>query len=91
MNPLPMRATATAVVPVMFHTIEFVIDCTVDLETLPRKPLERTRISAGSRRRAQLKPHVVESPDGPVEVADLFFEDGTATRALAFAYFFLVE
>jgi hypothetical protein len=33
----------------------------------------------------------VETPEGPVEVADLFFEYGTATRRVPFAYFAFVE
>jgi hypothetical protein len=33
----------------------------------------------------------VESEDGPVEVADLFFEDGAATRRVPFAWFTFVE
>jgi hypothetical protein len=37
--------------------------------------------------RAQLKPYVADTADGPVEVADLFFEDGTATRQVPFACF----
>jgi hypothetical protein len=34
---------------------------------------------------------VVEAAGGPVEVADLFFEDGTATRNVPFAWFTFVE
>jgi hypothetical protein len=75
----------------MFHTIEFVIDFTVDLEISPRKPLEQMRMRAGNRRRAQIKPYVVETSQGLVEVADLFFEDGTATRMVAFSCFTLVD
>ncbi len=45
----------------------------------------------GTRVRAQVKPYVVEADDGPVEVADLFFEDGTATRAVPFALFSFVR
>jgi hypothetical protein len=75
----------------MFHTIEFVVDFTVDLEVSPRKPLEQIRVHQGMRRRAQIKPYVVETTQGPVEVADLFFDDGTTTRMVAFACFALVE
>jgi hypothetical protein len=45
----------------------------------------------GARWQAQIKPYVVETADGPVEVADLFFEDGTATRTVPFACFSLVD
>jgi hypothetical protein len=41
--------------------------------------------------RAQIKPHVVETEDGLVEVADLFFEDGTTTSQVPFQYFRFVE
>jgi hypothetical protein len=34
-----------------------------------------------------LKPYVVEDGKKLVEVADLFFEDGTATRRVPFAWF----
>ncbi len=45
----------------------------------------------GKRLRAQVKPYVTDAAQGPVEVADLFFEDGTATRRVPFAYFAFVE
>jgi hypothetical protein len=75
----------------MYHTIEFAIDCTVNLETAPKKPLEKLRIRRGDRRRAELRPYVVETAMGPTEVADLFFEDGTATRMVGFWRFSLVD
>jgi hypothetical protein len=75
----------------MYHTIEFAVEFTADLEISPKHPLERLRIRKGTRVRAQLKPYVVDSDDGPVEVADLFFEDGTATRLVRFSYFSFVE
>ena len=34
---------------------------------------------------------MVETSTGPVEVADLFFEDGTATRGVPFACFCFLE
>ncbi len=75
----------------MFHTIEFVVNFTADVETDPTEPLVAVSVRKGTRRRAQIKPYVVETTQGPVEVADLFFEDGTATRMVAFACFSLVE
>jgi hypothetical protein len=71
----------------MFHTLEFDVELTVDLETSPKQPLERLCIRKGTRLRAQLKPYVRETADGPTEVADLFFVDGTATRQVPFACF----
>ena len=75
----------------MYHLIEFAGAFPADLEVSPKHPLERTVLQAGTRRRAQVRPHVVETDEGPVEVADLFFEDGTATRQVPFAFFAFVE
>jgi hypothetical protein len=75
----------------MYHTITFVTDRWVDLERSPRHPLERVLLRTGSRVAAQLKPYVVEGALGLVEVADLFFEDGTATRGVPFACFSFVD
>jgi hypothetical protein len=74
----------------MYHNIEFAVELTADLEISPKHPLERLTIRRGTRVRAQLKPYVVEGPEGPVEVADLFFEDGTTTRTVPFAAFSFV-
>ena len=74
----------------MYHTIEFDEPLTIDLETSPRHPLERVTFRRGTRLQAQLKPYVVETEDGPSEVADLFFDDGTATRGVPFACFSFV-
>jgi hypothetical protein len=75
----------------MFHTIKFAADLTVDLEVSPKQHLERLRIRKGARLQAQIKPYVVETEDGPVEVADLFFEDGTTTRTVPFNSFAFVD
>jgi hypothetical protein len=75
----------------MYHNLEFDTELIVDLEISPKHFLERLRIRKGMRLRAQLKPHVVETPDGPAEVADLFFEDGTTTRSIAYANFRFLE
>jgi hypothetical protein len=75
----------------MNHTIEFRAEFTVDLEISPKNPLERLLIRTGTRVRTQIKPYVVETSTGPVEVADLFFEDGTTTRSVPFALFSFVE
>ena len=48
-------------------------------------------LKPGTCLRAQIRPHVLEPAEGPVEVADLFFEDGTATRAVPFACFAFVN
>jgi hypothetical protein len=75
----------------MYHSIEFVGDLLVDVEVSRNRPLEHLLIRAGTRFRSQVKPYVVETDAGPVEVADLFFEDGTTTRRVPFACFSFVE
>jgi hypothetical protein len=75
----------------MYHTIQFNDDLTVDLEVSPKLPLERLRIRRGTRLSAQVKPSVAETANGPVEVADLFFADGTATRSVPFEHFAFVD
>jgi hypothetical protein len=75
----------------MYHRIEFIADVEVDLTRSPRHPLERLSIRKGSRLRAQLRPYVAETEDGPVEFADLFFADGTAALQVRFACFAFVR
>jgi hypothetical protein len=75
----------------MYHTIEFAAEIIADLETSYHQPLERIRIPKGTRLKAQIKPYVVEGRRRPVEVADLFFEDGTVTRGVPFKYLSLVD
>ncbi len=75
----------------MYHKIRFNDDLTVDLEVSPKQPLERLRLRKGQQVRAQLKPYVLETPDGPVEVADLYLADGTTTRSVPFEHFSLVD
>ena len=71
----------------MYHTIEFSAEFIADLEISPKHWLERVLIRPGDRMLAQIRPHVVETDDGPVEMADLFFADGTATRGVPFETF----
>jgi hypothetical protein len=75
----------------MYHTLEFNAELSIDLEISRKQPLERLRLAKGARRRAQLKPYVMETPEGPAEVADLFFDDGTATRGVRFECFRFVD
>jgi hypothetical protein len=75
----------------MYHTLQFAVAITADLEISRKQPLERVRIQKGTRLRAQLRPYVTESDYGPVEVADLFFENGTATRGVPYECFSFVE
>lgn len=75
----------------MYHTIEFAADIWVDLEVSPRQPLERIQLRRGMAIRAQIRPHVIETLSGPIEVTDLFFEDGTAARGIPFKCFTFAE
>jgi hypothetical protein len=75
----------------MFHTIQFTAEVSAHLETSPRKPPEPIRIGKGTLLRVRVRPHVVETPGGPVEVADLLLEDGKATRLVPFACFSFVD
>lgn len=75
----------------MYHTIVFVDDVQVDLEISPKHWLEQTLLRKGTRSVAQIKPYVVESDYGPVEVADLFFADGSVARSVPFACFSFVD
>jgi hypothetical protein len=75
----------------MYHTLQFSVEFMVDLEISRKQPLERVLVRRGTRVRAQLRPHVIETEDGPVEVADLFFEDGTATRDVRYEWFAFVD
>ena len=75
----------------MYHTIEFVKEVLVDLESSPKNWLEQLLIRPGTRLQAQIKPYVMESENGLIEVADLFFADGTTTRRVPFEFFSFVE
>ena len=75
----------------MYHTIVFATEIHAELETSPQHLLRRVRIRAGASLKAQIKPYVVEGKRGPVEVADLFFEGGTAIRGIPFKFFCLVD
>ena len=75
----------------MYHTLEFAVEFMVDLEVARNQPLERMLIKRGTRTRAQLKPYVLEADDGPIEVADLFLEDGTSIRGVRFEWFSFVD
>jgi len=75
----------------VYHSITFVDDLVLDLETSNRHHLERLEVRKGTRVPAQIRPYVVETAYGPVEMADLFFEDGTAVRAVPFAYLTFLE
>ncbi len=75
----------------MYHLIEFTTAFMADLEVPSRQRLERLGVRPGMRAHVRLRPHVVETAAGPVEVADLQFEDGTVARQVRFEQFRFVE
>lgn len=75
----------------MYHTIEFLSDYTADLEVSPKHRLEQTLLCKGDRLPAQIKPYVIETEEGFIEVADLFVADGTVIRSVPFGRFAFVE
>jgi hypothetical protein len=75
----------------MCHLIEFRTDVTADLEVSPKQRLERPRIPSGTRVYAYVRPYVVETAAGPVEVADLHFDDGTIAPQIPFEWFRFAE
>jgi hypothetical protein len=75
----------------MDHLIEFDVAFLADLEISPKHRLERLAVQKGMRARVGLRPYVVKSLFGPIEVADLYFADGGVTRQVRFAWFHFVE
>ena len=75
----------------MYHNIEFRPKGLAELEVPGKQPLERLVIKQGTHLSAEIKPYVVETKRGPVEVADLFLEDGSIARAVRFATFRFVD
>jgi hypothetical protein len=75
----------------MYHTIECAREFVINVETSPKYWLEQMIVRKGTRRHAQIKPYVVETVLGPIEVADLYFADGTTTRMVPFACFSFVD
>jgi hypothetical protein len=75
----------------MYHLIEFTTAFIADLEVSPQQRLERLRVRQGTRARVGVRPYVMETAGGFIEVADLYFEDGTVTRQVRFERFRFVE
>ena len=75
----------------MYHTIEFRLRGLAQLESPGKQQLERLVIKQGTRLSAEIKPYVVETTRGPVEVADLFLDDGSVARAVRYATFKFVD
>ena len=71
----------------MFHAIEFRWVVLADVDRPEYAYQQRVVIKEGTRLHAHIKPYVAESPDGPVEVADLYLDDGSVARAVRFVAF----
>src|SRR5262249_51229171 len=87
--PLPYSGGAGAAS--MYHTIQFTAGLVVHFERSRARARGQGLIPRGVWVRTRLKPYVVETADGPVEVADLFFGDGTTVRGVRFACFSFVN
>jgi hypothetical protein len=75
----------------MYHTIEFTKAVVIDLEISRQQRLEKMLVRKGNRVHAQVRPYVAEMEEGPVEMADLFFDDGTSTSGVPFGCFSFVD
>jgi hypothetical protein len=71
----------------MYHSIEIARELLAELEIPGEGRIPRVLIDKGTRLKARVRPYVVESTLGPIEVADLLLEDGTTARTVAFASF----
>jgi hypothetical protein len=71
----------------MFHAIEFRGVVFTEVDRPGYALLEWDLIKEGTRLQAEIKPYVTESDEGPIEVADLIFEDGSVAREVRFATF----
>ena len=71
----------------MYHSLEFRRELLADLEIPGEGRVPRVVIDKETRLKAQIRPYVVESALGPVEVADLLLEDGTIARTVRFSSF----
>jgi hypothetical protein len=75
----------------MYHSIEFARELLAELDVPGEGRIPRVLIEKGTRLKAQIRPYVVESALGPIEVADLMLEDGTIARTVAFASFHFLD
>jgi hypothetical protein len=71
----------------MTHRVEFRWLVLAEVDRPEYAYPQRVVIKEGTRLLAGIEPYVTESPDGPVEVADLQLEDGSVARAVRFAAF----
>jgi hypothetical protein len=75
----------------MYHRIGFTVEFVADLELDALDRLEPMLFEKDSEVLAEVRPLVVETEDGPVEVADLQFFEGGLTRLVPYSYFRFVD
>ncbi len=75
----------------MSHTLRFTKDVVAELKASPRKPVEVVLIREGECLTTGIRPHVMETSEGPVEVADLFLQDGNTACRVPFGCFTFAE
>jgi len=75
----------------MYHTIRFAAEFVAQPELPPRHRRQRALIRKGDLLKAQVRPYVVETKRGPAEVADLYFEDGTAASRVPYRCFSFLD
>src|SRR5882724_5460304 len=71
----------------MMHRVEFRWVVLAEVDRPEYAYPQRVVIKEGTQLLAKIKPYVAESPEGPIEVADLHLEDGSLARAVRFAAF----
>ena len=64
----------------MVHVIEFRWVILAQVDRPDYSDQQQVVIKKGTRLHTHIKPYVIESPDGPVEVADLYLDDGSVAR-----------
>ncbi len=72
----------------MNHRLLFRGDYELDLQVPGKARLEKVKVRAGEVIAAKVRPYIAETPDGPVEIADLQLAGGTllAVRMECFAF-----
>ena len=75
----------------MFHSIEFRWLVLTEIDGPEYGRMQGVVINEGTRLSAKIKPYLAESPDGPIEMADLYLEDSSLIRAVRFAAFQVLD
>jgi hypothetical protein len=75
----------------MIQPIEFRWLVVAEIDGSEYGLMQSVVIKVGTRLSAKVEPYVVASPDGPIEVADLYLEDGSVVRAVRFAAFHFLD